>query len=118
MQQQQGSVPSNEERIIKEMWSYLAECCKQERINRRLGIQSELDNRDIHDDLDQEEELVDLTDAAVGDVKVVLMAIFSIKGNKRMGIQPPHGAAGVDVQAEYSQNLNLKSPLQFGWINH
>jgi len=38
---------------------------------------------------------------SVGDVKLLLMAIVGIKGNKRMGIENPEET----------------SKLQYGWIN-
>lgn len=108
-------MPSSEERIIKEMWNFLTECCKQERMKRLAGARMET-NRDLEEE--QCDEVFEKKDAAVGDVKVVLMAIFSIKGNKRMGIQPTAQTASEEVVSEYYQSLSLKNPLQFGWINN
>lgn len=58
-------------------------------------------------------------EASVGDIKVVLMAIFSIKGNKRMGISPSHSdQLNQEIESEYHQTSPQKQAgLPFGWIN-
>lgn len=58
-------------------------------------------------------------EATVGDIKIVLMAIFSIKGNKRIGIQPSYNdLINQDIVSEYQQTTSPRQMcLPFGWIN-
>jgi hypothetical protein len=47
------------------------------------------------------------------------MAIFSIKGNKRMGISPMQSyQLNQDIESEYHQtSMPMQTGLPFGWIN-
>ena len=70
-----------EHRMLQELWAYMQSC---------NGVKLERSEDDI---------------ALVGNIKVILMAIFQVKGNKRMGVDAADRNDETDV------------PLAYGWIN-
>jgi hypothetical protein len=55
---------------------------------------------------------------AVGDLKLVLMAIFGIKGNKRLGVVKPTALIlnlGKEDTTTFQSDVDIKLP--YGWLN-
>ena len=89
---------SQKQRVLsEEMWNFLKECQLQAahgHVMNPLLFQSPSLQQD-----DEPERI------AVGDLKLFLMTIFSITGNKRMGV------------SNFNTNRSNQEPLTYGWIN-
>lgn len=98
---QDGLAPS-ERKCINDLWGYLVDCQEIKAIKSGDQGQDQL--------------------PSVGDVRLLLMAVFSIKGSKRLGIDATSslGASGsqvIDVKIQAMQRDIIDESLPFGWFN-